>query len=210
LLQVHRASSRVREGISGRFPAALLEVVPTGRIGTDIVSYLGERWRVTRQNMGIPAQSVGRVVARFTSDVVNLKPRLALLEGGSAADIGSSDGLGRTLETYLSTFRKLLDACQANSIKPVVLLILPGGPGTTATQSQKRGSWNSALRDLAKGYAGAVVVDASPYVGVYRPDGAPNNLDSIDTRYSAGDIGHFTPAGYQRIAQAIVDQYTEP
>jgi lysophospholipase L1-like esterase len=202
----------IGDSLMSGFPAhhTFLEVVPTGRIGADIVSYLGERWRVTRQNMGIPAQSVSRVVARFTSDVVNLKPRLALLEGGGAADIGSSDGLGRTLETYLATFGKLLDACQANSIKPVVLLILPGGPGTPATQSRQRDSWNAALRDLAKGYAGAVVVDASPYVGVYRPDGAPNNLDSIDTPYSAGDIGHFTPAGYQRIAQAIVDQYTEP
>jgi lysophospholipase L1-like esterase len=186
------------------------EGAPTGRIGADIVSYLGDRWRVTRQNMAIPAQPLAEVVARFVPDVVNLKPRIAILEGGPAANIERSGGMGATLEIYLAKFKKMLDLCQANSIKPVVLLILPGGPGTTADQIRKRDTWNAALRDLAKGYPGAVVVDASAYVGVPRLDVSPNNLGGIDKAYSVGDPWHFTPAGYQRIAQAIVDQYSEP
>lgn len=177
---------------------------------TDIVSYLGEQWRVTRQNMAIPADPITDVVARFTTDVVNLKPRLALLEGGPAANIARSDGLGQTLDTYLSTFKKLLDACQANSIKPVVLLILPGGPGTTLSQARQIDGWNAALRELAKGYAGAVTIDASTYVGAARSDGPAGNLWRIDPAFSAGDPWHCNPAGYHRIAQAIVDQYTEP
>jgi lysophospholipase L1-like esterase len=202
----------IGDSIMSGWPAhhTFLEGSPTGRIGADIVSYLGQHWRVTRQNMGIPGQTVAQFVARFTPDVVNLKPRIALLEGGGSADIERSDGLGKTLEIYLANFKKMLDACQANGIKPVVLLILPRGSGTTADQSQKRDIWNAALRDLAKGYSGAVVVDASAYVGVSRPDGSPNNLSSIDRAYSAGDKWHFTPAGYQRIAEAVVDQYTEP
>jgi len=161
---------------------------------------------MTRQNMGIPGQTTAQIAARFTADVVSLKPRLALLEGGSAADI---DGDLGSQSSWLANFKRMLDACQANSIKPVVLLILPA-LGATNSQSQKRDTWNMALRALASGYPGAVIVDATAYVGAFRPGGPPGNLWTVAQPYSAGDPWHFTPAGYQRIAQAIVDQYTEP
>jgi lysophospholipase L1-like esterase len=182
-----------------------LEEDPTPRLGTDIVSYLGEPWRVTRQNMAIGGDETGDIASRFTTDVVNLKPRLALLQGG-ANDIATGHV---SLATFLGLWKKMLSACQANSIKPLVLLINMRTAFSTA-ESQKRELWNAALRTLAKSYPGAVVIDTDTYVGEERPGGPPNNLWNIAKAYSAGDKLHFNPAGYQRIAQAIVDQYTEP
>jgi lysophospholipase L1-like esterase len=174
------------------------------RPGNDIVTYLGEQWRVTRQNMGISGQLTQEIASRFTADLVNLKPRLALLEGG-ANDI--LRGVG-TQSSFLANWKRMLDACQANGIKPLVLLITPG-KAYNAAQSQKRESWNAALRSLAAGYPGAVVVDASAYVGANRASGPADNAWDIAPGYSPDGL-HFTPKGYQRIAQAIVDQYSEP
>jgi lysophospholipase L1-like esterase len=188
------------------YPAHLtfLEDAPTPTMGTDMVWYLGEQWRVTRQNMGIAGQLTSQVEARFTADVVNLKPRIALLQAGTN-DIAP----GTPEASFLADWKKMLDSCQANGIKPVVLLINPRNV-YTAAQSQTRDRWNEALRALAAGYPGAVVVDPGTVVGEFRPGGPPNNLWNIAKAYSAGDGIHFNPAGYQRIAQAIVDQYTEP
>jgi lysophospholipase L1-like esterase len=188
------------------YPAHLtfLEDAPTPTMGTDMVSYLGEQWRVTRQNMGIAGQLTREVAGRFTTDVLNLKPRLALLQAGTNDIVG-----GPSMVAFLASWKEMLDACQANGIKPLVLLINARDVYTMA-QSQKRDSWNEALRALAAGYPGAVVVDPNPVVGEYRPGGPSNNLWNIAKAYSAGDGMHFNPAGYRRIAQAIVDQYTEP
>jgi lysophospholipase L1-like esterase len=188
------------------YPAHLtfLEDAPTPTMGTDLMSYLGDQWRVTRQNMGIAGQLTSDVAARFTADVVNLKPRIAVLQAGT------NDIAGGTPEaSFLADWKKMLDASQANGIKPVVLLINPRNV-YTAAQSQKRDQWNEALRALAAGYPGAIVVDPSLVAGEFRPGGPANNRWNIAKAYSAGDGLHFNPAGYQRIAQAIVDLYTEP
>jgi lysophospholipase L1-like esterase len=184
-----------------------LEDTPTPMMGTDLVSYLGEQWRVTRQNMAISGQVSTVIASRFTTDVVNLRPRIVLVQAG-ASDILFGNG---TLAgaSFLANWKAMLDACQANGIKPLVLLIHPVN-AFTAGQSQKRDQWNEALRALAAGYPGAVVVDPGPVVGEFRPGGPANNLWNIAKAYSAGDGLHCNPAGYQRIAQAIVDQYTEP
>lgn len=103
----------------------------------------------------------------------------------------------------------MLDGCLANDIQPIVLLINPRNAYTTA-QSQTRDQWNAALQTLAAGYPGAVVVDPGLVAGEFRPGGPPGNFWNIAKAYSAGDGLHFSPAGYQRIAQAIAEQFMEP
>jgi lysophospholipase L1-like esterase len=172
---------------------------------TDPLWDLGEQWGVTRQNMGIGGQTTTQIAARFNADVLDLKPRLALIQGGTN-DIGYGTV---TLATFLSNWKRMLDACQASGIKPLVLLINMRTVYSTA-QSQQRERWNASLRSLAGRYPRAVVIDPSPYVGTARLGGPLHNLWNIDPAYGAGDGIHFNPAGYRQIAQAIVDQYTEP
>jgi lysophospholipase L1-like esterase len=173
------------------------------RVGGDIASFLGDQWRVTRQNMGISAQNSSEIAARFTRDVVELKPRLAVIAAGPN-DIMD----GRPKSGYLANWKRMLDACQANGIKPIVMLIFPATI-LSNSQAQQREDWDAALRELAKNYPGAVVVDVSAYVGALRAKGPANNLWNIAPGLSPDGL-HFTAKGNQLIAQAIVDQYTEP
>jgi lysophospholipase L1-like esterase len=173
------------------------------RPGGDIASFLGDQWRVTSQNMGISAQTSTEIAARFTRDVVELKPRLAMIAAGPN-DI--MNGLPKS--GYLANWKRMLDACQANGIKPIVMLIFPATI-LSNSQCQRREDWDAALRELAKNYPGAVVVDVSSYVGALRAKGPANNLWNIAPGLSPDGL-HFTAKGNRLIAQAIIDQYTEP
>jgi lysophospholipase L1-like esterase len=115
---------------------------------------------------------------------------------------------GRPKSGYLANWKRMLDACQANGIKPIVMLIFPATI-LSNSQAQQREDWDAALRELAKNYPGAVVVDVSAYVGALRAKGPANNLWNIAPGLSPDGL-HFTAKGNQLIAQAIVDQYTEP
>jgi hypothetical protein len=171
--------------------------------GTEITSYLGEQWRVTRQNMGIHAQTIDRIAARFTTDVVNLHPRIVLI--GSHILLNSDMREAR----YFGHWKTILDACRDYQIKPVILLSWPI-TGFTAADHQQRERWNTTLRELTAGYPGTVLVDPSGYVGVERRGGPPGNRWDMDKAYAVGDGVHLNDAGNQRIVQAIVDQYAEP
>jgi GDSL-like lipase/acylhydrolase family protein len=186
---------------------SFLEPIPTKRPGGDVTAYLGEQWRVTRQNMGLHYNNASKVAARFTTDVVNLRPRLALIAVSGVLDM--IVGLPTTQEMFLGYWQSMLDACQAHGIKPLVLLTPPLNILTPA-QCERLERWNAALRELARGYAGAVVIDVSAYVSAARPGGPPNNRWNLDKAYAYGDQIHLNDAGVRRVVQAIVDQYTEP
>jgi lysophospholipase L1-like esterase len=187
--------------------ATFVETNQAIRPGEDLLSLLGEQWRVSRQNMAVKGSTIDEVSARFTSDVVNLKPRIALIGAGST-DILRGPAI--PLTTYLARWRSMLDACQANGIKPLVILSHPSATRYTAAQSRLRDEWNGALRELVKGYPHAVVIDISPYVGEPRPSGPAGNLWNTQRRYLSPDGVRFNDAGIRQVVRAIVDQYTEP
>ena len=64
----------------------------------------------TYQNMGIGSEGTPSIVARFTNDVINLHPTVAVLEGG-VNDI-AADG---SKSTFLSNWTTMLAAAQARS-----------------------------------------------------------------------------------------------
>jgi lysophospholipase L1-like esterase len=187
--------------------ATFVEMAQANQPEQDLLSLLGEQWRVSRQNMGIKGSTIDQVSARFSSDVVNLKPRIALIGAGSTDILR---GPGMSLTAYLAHWRSMLDACQANGIKPLVILSHPSVSRFTSAQSRLRDEWNDALRELVKGYPRAVVIDISRYVGEPRPSGPAGNLWNTQRKYLWTDGVRFNNAGIQQVVRAIVEQYAEP
>lgn len=61
---------------------SFIETTATTNIASTIESQFGDLTSYTYQNMGIGSQTTSDIVERFTADVVNLKPRVAVMEGG--------------------------------------------------------------------------------------------------------------------------------
>ncbi|MDD5041979.1 MAG: DUF2341 domain-containing protein [Candidatus Peribacteraceae bacterium] len=179
---------------------SFIETSATTNLASTIEKQFGDLTSYTYQNMGIGSQTTSQIAARFTTDVVDLKPRVAVVEGG-VNDIGQ----GGAKSTFLANWTAMLDAAQDAGITMVILKILPWTNGTNS-QMQTRDDWNASLASLASGYTNAVVVDASSYVGQYRPSGSGGNLWDIQTAYNADGV-HFNQAGHGQIAQALADTF---
>lgn len=169
-------------------------------IASSIERQLNNLLNYSYQNMGIGGQETSQILARFTDDVINLKPKLVVLEGG-IIDIMK----GRSESSSIANWKSMLDVIQAdNNITTVVVLkILPWSSGTNA-QLQTRDSFNASLTSLASNYSKAIVVDTDPYVGQFRAGGDIENLWDINITFKATGT-HFNQAGNGQIAQAIMD-----
>ncbi|MFC1613280.1 SGNH/GDSL hydrolase family protein [Patescibacteria group bacterium] len=159
----------------------------------------------TYQNMGIGSQTTANISVRFTADVLNLKPKIVVIEGG-VNDIAGSVAKS----VFIANWTSMLDAAQADSsiTSIIVLKILPWTNGTTV-QMQTRDDWNASLSTLASSYSKAIVVDANSYVGQFRAGGDEGNLWDIQTAHNADGV-HFNQAGHTQIAQAIADNLPKP
>lgn len=151
------------------------------------------------QNMGGPGHTTADIAARFTADCVNLKSRYAFINGG-VNDIG--DGVLKA--TFIANWTTILDACEDNSIIPIVLLIAPWDNGTNE-QMQTRDDWNSSLTALAATYS-TVVVNFDCYIGTNRAGGDAGNLWDIQIPCGMMDGVHMSERGYYMIAKAIADK----
>ncbi|MCD6298916.1 MAG: hypothetical protein J7M30_17370 [Deltaproteobacteria bacterium] len=148
-----------------------LESTATTNIASTIEKQFANLTSYTYQNMGAGSETTAQIGARFTADVVDLKPRVAVIEGG----VNDVSGGSITKTTFLNNWTTMLDACDANNIVPIVLLILPWTNGTNP-QMQTRDDWNASLTSLAASYTDAIVVDASSYIGQFRSGGDAGNL----------------------------------
>ncbi|MFZ3015400.1 MAG: GDSL-type esterase/lipase family protein, partial [Minisyncoccia bacterium] len=184
---------------------SFLESTVTTNIASTIEKQFGDLTSYTYQNMGIGSQKTASISARFTNDIINLHPRVAVLEGG-VNDIAG----GVTKSTFIANWASMLDRAQASdSITNILVIkILPWSNGTTA-QMQTRDDWNTSLATLAAGYSKAIVVDASSYVGEFRAGGDADNLWDIQAAYNADGV-HFNLSGHAQIAQAIADSLITP
>jgi len=179
---------------------------PQSNPPTTILGKLRSLTNYNYQNMGIGSQTSTNIAARFTADVINLHPRIVVINAG----VNDLAGGSINKSTFLANWTSMLDAAQASSsiTTVIVLKILPWTNGTN-TQMQTRDDWNNSLATLAAGYSKAIVVDASSYVGQFRPSGDVGNMWDIQTAYDSGGV-HFLEAGHGQIAQAIADALPQP
>jgi len=150
------------------------------------------------QNMGIGSNTSTLLLARFTNDVIDLKPNYVIIL------IGVNDLINSVSKTtYINNMTSILDLCQTNSIKPIVIKILPWSNGT-AVQMQIRDDWMSDLETLVLSYDSTLWLDLDFYIGQNRVTGDTGNLWDINPAYSADGI-HLNAAGYQAMGEAIED-----
>jgi len=162
---------------------------PTIQILNKIGSY-------SYQNMGIGSQTTTQISSRFTNDVVNLKPRIAVIEGGG------NDTVSWNTETYIANMTTMINACKTNDITPIVLMILPATSGdTTAMQNEDAG--NLALKALCTTLGGVVLIDPRPIVGQFRVGGDAGNYWDMQAAYNSGDDVHYNEAGHTAIGALI-------
>lgn len=151
------------------------------------------------QNMGIGNTTSTQISARFVADVVALKPKMAIINGGVNDIYG---GLISKV-TFLSNYTSMLNACIAASIVPVVCKILPWTEGTNE-QMIIRDEWMVDLQALVATYDGAVWVDFDVAMGKNRVGGSEDNLWDLKTNPDYDeDTVHPTLLGYAKMAETI-------
>ncbi len=187
----------IGDSLIGGHPWCFTRLEAGTRPGPNITQLTARRFGWTWADQGIGSNTTSQMVSRFTTDVVNLKPQIVILNGG-VNDIAG----GGSQATFTSNYTTMLNACQSNGLKAVVLNILPWTNGTTV-QMQTRDTWNAALVTLVGTYPGFVSVDASLYVGSVRVGGDANNLWNIAPAFAAGDGVHYTTTGYDLIAGVV-------
>lgn len=172
-----------------------------GNLAVLVDSYpfvLGHMFGYTYQNMGISGNTTTQMAARFTTDVLNLNPRVVVIMGG-INDIVS----GSTNAVILANFTTMLNAAVAAGIRPIVTSVMPArnGAGITNAMMQQRDLLNSSLHTLVTSapYNGSFVnLDSS--MGTFFPGGDPGNLWALQASYDSGDGVHPNPNGDAIIA----------
>ncbi len=197
--QVVFIGDSIFQGVPGNY--SFLDPTDTTNLASSIEGQFSGITGYTYQNMGKGSDTTAIITSRFTNDVINLHPRIVVMEGG----VNDIYGGAVTKAQFLANWTTNLAAAQASSSisKILVLKILPWTNGTNV-QNQTRDDWNAALETLVANYSKATVVDASTYVGQFRSGGDVGNLWDIQTAFSADGV-HFNQTGHGQIAQALVD-----
>jgi len=163
--------------------------------GQSFPDLVADSLALTFQNMGIGNTTITTTVQRFQKDVVEAKPKYVVIEIGV-----NSIALGISTDSIMNDFRRMLGLCTTNSIKPIIVKILPWTNGSNA-QNRRRDSINNLLVTEATNY-NAILIDCSAEVGQFRSGGDVGNLWDIVPAYTSDGV-HFTSLGYQVIASKI-------
>jgi lysophospholipase L1-like esterase len=149
------------------------------------------------QNMGRGGETSTQIVARFTNDCINLKPKYAYICMGA-----NDQGALITPATTLANVDTVIAACVANSINIIWLLLFPNS-NKTNTEMQEVDYLNTEISTRVVA-AGGKVIDAQGVLGKYRSGGDEDNLWDWADGKDSGDGTHPSPSGYYDIAAASV------
>lgn len=153
-------------------------------------------------NTAVGGARIAGIESRFAGDCVTFTPEIVIINGGTN-DIRHMD---TPKSTFIDSWTSMLDFCDQNGIRAVVLGIVPCS-GCSNGKMRVRDDWNESLKELVSGYDGFFFVDADPYVGVFREGGDEGNLWDIKPEYDRGDALHFNREGATMIARAILDAF---
>lgn len=170
-----------------------IEASTTENPASDYPRRLANLTGVTVQNMGIGGQTSTQVAARFTTDCVYLRPRVAIIEVG-LNDIQQ----GITAVQFVANITSMLEACRT-SVYPIVPVFV-GLPWTGATDEEciEMRGWFEQVRDLLDDYDDGTFVYGWMVLG----DG-PNRWD-IKAKYDYGDQLHYNADGYAALTIAVL------
>ncbi|MFV9629797.1 MAG: PGF-pre-PGF domain-containing protein [Methanosarcinales archaeon] len=174
---------------------SFLETEDITNIPTTIEYHWSMKAGQTYQNMGIGSQKTSQIRDRFDSDVIELSPKYALIEGGI-----NDRNVGINKERIINNWESMIQESHNNDIIPVIMLILP--TKETETRLNQITELNNELIEIAWDYPSSIVVDARDYVG----HETSSDCWLIDESYTNDGL-HFNSAGHERIAQAIVDTF---
>lgn len=159
----------------------------------------------SNQNLGRSGERSDQLAVRVQGNLIDLHPAVASI------CVGTNDVVQATSqETFLESYRVILDACLADGIVPVVSLIPPYSPlpytHTIYLERQaRRRQFNTALLPLLHSYGTdiqgrprVVVVNQEPYVS---QPGYPDLLQPLLTP----DGIHFLQSGKLQQARAVTD-----
>lgn len=145
---------------------------------------------------GISGQTTYQFLVRFRPDVVNLKPALVVINGGTNDVAENTHGYNRA--RTLDNIRSMVEIAKANGIKVILTSVLPaaqfGWRKTITDAPEKIAELNKAI----KAYAAEAGV---PYVDYHSAMLATDGR-SLRSDYSKDGV-HPTPAGY-KVMEAII------
>jgi lysophospholipase L1-like esterase len=164
----------------------------------------GRLLRATYQNVAISGQTTARILARFQRDVIDQRPKIAVIEGGN------NDVFRRVpAKAIVANLAKMANLCLAAGIKPVFVCVYPfhstmmgdyGSPINCSTADEV----NSRLLAFPSQFPGCVVADSRPAIGRFSVDGPSGNYWSLAPEADSGDGVHLTARGHAANALAIV------
>jgi lysophospholipase L1-like esterase len=144
-------------------------------------------------NRGIPMQTTPQMLVRFRQDVVDLQPKVVIIQGG-LNDIGMVMGPGSegTISDHLHS---MIDIAKQHSIKVVIASLTPdcddyGIPQTRIRPVGKIAAINGTLRDIAKETGSiylnyySVLVDTASGKRQMKKELTNNGIDPNDAAYA--------------------------
>jgi lysophospholipase L1-like esterase len=145
---------------------------------------------------GISGQTTGQMLVRFRADVINLKPKVVLILGGTN-DIAGNSGPS-TLEMIEDNLASMAEIAQANGIKVIMCSVLPAydypwKPGVQP--AEKIFALNLWIKDYASGHH-------CVYLDYYSP--LADERKGMKKEYSEDGV-HPNKEGY-RIMEALAEK----
>lgn len=180
------------------FSYSYLEPVTTFTLGTPASNIISDSLGVTYQNMGIGNTETGQGLSRINRDVVDLHPRLVVLNYGT-----NDAGGGIPLATFESDYDDILTTLMANDIEVLCMMITPTDRdilGVLDPRDQARIDINESIQDMCGGY-GMTIVSLENVLG---DGGLPN---ALRPDYDPGDRLHPNEAGHVQMANEILEVF---